>query len=269
MAAEPPAKRPRMQKTGDGWAAGSAGMDIGAMLTDWGMAHGINTADWDMIKGVEIADGNMLMVDTRVSVMKGHMVSLDIGGSDPITQRLWGLALVHNLAAEGLLKGFDPAIHEIVVPHTTFQEGTDIYTPNAGSHLTILLHKDNPIPENAEQLVGGRTHRLGIDLNSIQFFLGRPSNDKAVRALYYVAFTVCAESQTFARGIQQELNVETIKDYSAHVSLAAIAPKGSRELKDIKKLRAVWAPEYPEVGYPPKITELKRWRCHDCGAPLQ
>jgi hypothetical protein len=246
MAAQPPAKRPHMQKTGTG------------DLDSFAEKH-----------GATITDGKMLLVDTRVSVMKDHMVMCNIGGSDPITQRMFGLQLVKDMAAEGLLKGFDSDIHEIVVPHTTFHAGTKIYTPDAGSHLTLLLHKDNPIPENAEQLVGGRAHRMGFDLNSIRFLLGRPDNDEAVRAVYYVAATVWQESQEFARDIQNELKVQTITNYFPHVSLAAIAPRGSRELEDVKKLRSEWAPEYPAHGFPPVITELKRWRCRCCGAPLR
>jgi hypothetical protein len=211
------------------------------------------------VQWTERANG-IIEVKTEVSVLPGAIVDLKIGGGDAVGQREWGLTIVEKLARDGKLPGFDPAVHQLVAPRTPFKTGTKDHAEDEGLHVTVVQgygFANEEIPESA-LLLAGRKAKVGIDLKTIRFLQGRPHNDEACGMLFYVGAEADAATKALVDELRAEMGLEKKIGYFPHISLAGIAPVGSRELEDIQKLRAEWAPPFPDEGFPDPLTVLER-----------
>jgi hypothetical protein len=207
-----------------------------------------------------IKENGILELQTEVSVLPGKIVDLKLGGGDPASQRQWGLDLMKDFAKKGKLPGFDPHVHQLVPPRTPFKTGTKEHAEDEGLHVTVVQgygFAKEEIPECAE-LLAGRKAVVQIDTNAVKFVQGRPDNDEACGMVFYVAADVDTATKALVDALRQEIGLPQKSGFFPHVSLAGIAPVGSRELEDIKELRRQWAPPFPEEGFPKEQFELQR-----------
>jgi hypothetical protein len=205
-------------------------------------------------------ENGILEMPTEVSVLPGAIVDLKIGGGDAVSQRQWGVDMVKDMAKTGKLPGYDPAVHQIVAPRTPFKRGTKEHAEDEGLHVTVVQgygYAKEDIPESATSLAG-RTATIQIDLNTIKFLQGRPDNDEACGMLFYVAADVDRWTKFLVDELREAIGLPKVTGFFPHVSLAAIAPVGSRELADITMLRQAWAPPFPREGFPEPFHKLER-----------
>ena len=203
-------------------------------------------------------ENGIIEVLTEVSVLPGAIVDLKIGGDDPVTQRQWGLELARASAEAGKLPGFDPGVHELVIPKTPFKTNTKEHQDDEGLHVTVVQgygFAKEEIPENAVNLAG-RKATVQIDMNTIRYLQGRPDNDEATGMVFYVAADVDAATKAYVNDLRREMGLGEKTGFWPHVSLAGIAPVGSRAVADIKMLRAAWAPPFPTDGSFPKPQDV-------------
>ena len=76
----------------------------------------------------------------------------------------------------------------------------------------------------------------------------------------YVAVDVDDETKALVDDLRAEIGLGRKTGFFPHVSIAGIAPLGSRELADLLKMREEWAPPFPGKGFPEPEQELTRKR---------
>jgi hypothetical protein len=201
-------------------------------------------------------------VPTEISVLPGSIVDLKLGGGDPVAQRAWALKIASDLAKTDKLPGFDATVHELVAPRTPFKTGSKEHAEDEGLHVTVAQgygYAKEVIPESAKKLAG-RKVTVGMNFNTIRFLQGRPANDEACGMVIYVAVDVDDETKALVDNLREEIGLERKTGFFPHVSIAGIAPLGSRELADLLKMREEWAPPFPGEGFPEPEQELTRKR---------
>ena len=199
------------------------------------------------LNAISFHDG-ILEVAAQVSVTLGEdsLAALVFVAGDVLDQRTSALHLAKKLARAGKLPGYDPAIHDLVVPWTPFAGNTNIRQKDKGVHITIQQKNVPPLATAFH----GMPLRISFDTNSVKYFPGQPANDEACGIIAYVAAIPDVTTKETAQWYRSQWG-NTSSKFSTHVSLAGIAPKGTRKLSDLKKLRAEWIHPYPtnDKGY--------------------
>jgi hypothetical protein len=208
----------------------------------------------ELTRALRWSKTGIIEFDSEVSVLAGRIVDIKLGGMTPYASRQWGLAIATDMAALGLLKGFDKKVMELVAPRTPYKVDTRDHAEDEGLHVTVVQgygRAKEDIPAKALQL-RGRKHTVKIDTGTIRFLQGNPDHDEAAGNLFYVAADVDAATKNLVDELRLEMGLEKKQGFFPHVSLAGIAPKGTRALHRIKQLRADYAPPFPTDGSFPK-----------------
>ena len=98
-----------------------------------------------------------LIVRGVVHVQVGSYVCISIGDAATTSRRRAFNELAIPLLQKGLLAGFDPDHHSLVIPKTPFKPNTDEHLPDKGAHVTVAMqgrHEHDIIGEDAMALDG-------------------------------------------------------------------------------------------------------------------
>lgn len=133
----------------------------------------------------------------KLNVIPGNTISVSLSES-PSESR----AFVFEIAQEVIKKhgtelGFDTGYHQLVIPRTPYKPGTTEHWPGKGAHITIALHnRTRNIREETDYISQAMTswkdhlYKIILDRKDPLLLLGKPENDEAVGAVYYLAIKV-------------------------------------------------------------------------------
>jgi len=193
-----------------------------------------------------------------VTVAVGNIVAIRLGDIECSRQQAFetlALPLVEN----GLIPGFDPSEHTLVIPRTPFKPNTREHWPDKGLHVTVAMEGRNlggSIDKVSSDAVclDGEQIVVRFDPSSVKLLEGVPDNDESTGCVYYLALEISEYTINLIDGLRERLSLPPIGTSLPHVSIAGIAPTDG----DMARFRREWCPPRPATGFPTPITEFKR-----------
>lgn len=194
-----------------------------------------------------------------IKVTPGNIIAASLG-EDAHRSRAFCFDIAQEVIQNcGAQLGFDERYHKLVIPRPPYKPGTTEHWPDKGMHVTIALQSNlnhagaNDMITDALTAFHGRLFKVGFDTSAPMLLLGKPENDVAVGAAYYLVVKVDAETAHKISTLRQEMGLAPLKEtFVPHVTLAGIAPANG----DFYQFRRRWCVPYPTTGLPAPLRKL-------------
>jgi hypothetical protein len=195
-----------------------------------------------------------------VSVKPGNIIAIELSDDVEASHQM-ALQIAKDLIRDSP-KGFDRATMEVVTPLPPYKKGTKERWPPVAWHITIAQDGDSAwvdeegtpdvVTEAMRDKLTGRRMKLVVDVEDWGYLEGHPTNDDAVRVVFYVVLFQSEAIKQISRELREEAGLGPWARGVPHVTVGGIRPIDG----DLVGFRNRFCRVRPETGLPEEYREL-------------